>query len=347
MNVAVINVMVPFVYGDAEFLADSLCKKIQEFGHSAQVIRFHYSHFPAEHILDGIFAARAMRLENMDSVIALKFPAYLIPHPNKRLWLVHQLREAYDLEDTEYDFFAKTANDVMVKAAIRECDNKCFKELEGKIYAISKAASDRLMKYNGISSQVLYPPLPDEEIYSAQAYGDYIFYPSRLSRSKRQHLAVEAMRHVKSNVKLVLAGRGDSKEDESLIFGLIEKWQLGDKVTFINRSISQEERAKLYQDALGVIYIPFDEESFSYVPLEAFQSEKPVIAATDSGDAEILIKDGITGLVAPPDAKSLAEAMDRLYLNKRKAQEMGMNGLLLLRELNISWANVIEKLVES
>src|SRR5206468_2357538 len=32
--------------------------------------------------------ARTLRLYNVDRVIALKFPAYLIPHHDKRLWLL-------------------------------------------------------------------------------------------------------------------------------------------------------------------------------------------------------------------------------------------------------------------
>ena len=40
---------------------------------------------------------RNLRLYNVDRTIALKFPAYLIPHTEKTLWLLHQFRQAYDL----------------------------------------------------------------------------------------------------------------------------------------------------------------------------------------------------------------------------------------------------------
>ena len=33
----------------------------------------------------------------VDRLIGLKFPAYLIPHPRKVIWLLHQHRQAYDL----------------------------------------------------------------------------------------------------------------------------------------------------------------------------------------------------------------------------------------------------------
>ena len=36
-----------------------------------------------------------MRLQNVDRVIAFKFPAYYLPHDNKFLWLVHQFRQGF------------------------------------------------------------------------------------------------------------------------------------------------------------------------------------------------------------------------------------------------------------
>ena len=346
MKIAIINVMAPFIYGGAEFMADSLCKKFIEYGHAAQVIRFYYSWAKPEYILDGIFAARAMWLDNVDRVVALKFPAYLIPHPDKRLWLVHQLRQAYELENTEYDFFQKNDHDQKIKAAIRRCDTRYLKELEGNIFTNSKVVSDRLLKYNGISSQVLYPPLIDEELYKMGDYGDYIFYPSRVNRSKRQYLAVEAMRYVKSDVKLVIAGKGDSPKDESDLFALIENYQLKDRVVYINRFISQEEKTDLFKDALASIYIPYDEDSYGYVTLEAFQAGKAVITATDCGGTSLVVKDSITGYMTQPTPQSIAEAMDQMYLNRNKTKEMGMNGLPFLRDLGISWENVVARFTE-
>ena len=35
----------------------------------------------------------------VDLMIGLRFPAYLIPHPNKVLWILHQFRTAYELWD--------------------------------------------------------------------------------------------------------------------------------------------------------------------------------------------------------------------------------------------------------
>lgn len=340
--------MVPFLYGGAEFLADSLCIRLKEYGYQAQVVTYPFNWVPKENILASISAVCLSRLENTDMVIALKFPAYYINHPNKKLWLLHQFRQAYDLHGTEYGMFdANNADDRAIRQSIIDMDNRYLKPLEGRIFTNSHVVSERLRHFNGIESEILYPPLMDASLYSITGeYGDYIFYPSRVNYSKRQHVAVEAMRYTKSDVKLVIAGKGDSPSDERLLLELIEKYQLQNKVTYLNRFISEQEKVDLFQAALGGIYIPYDEDSYGYVTLEGFQAGKAMISCTDAGGTDVVVKDGITGYMTEPTPQAIAEAMDKLYLNKKKAKEMGMNGLPLLEKLGITWDHVIGRLVE-
>jgi len=347
MKIAIVNSMQPFVYGGAEFLADSLKDKLIEYGHEAQVIRFPFSWYPVKNLLNGILAARLTRLVNTDLMIGLKFPAYLIPHGNKKLWLLHQLRQAYDFSGTEYDIFEPSNKmDQSIRKVVIKSDNTYLKPLEGNIFTNSFIVSNRLMKFNGIKSEVLFPPLMDAEMFRFGEMGDYIFYPSRVNHTKRQHLAVEAMQYVKSKVKLLLAGKGDSKEDENIIFSQIDRMNLSHKVTYINRFITQQEKASYFSNCLGGIYIPYDEDSYGYVTLECIHSEKPVITCFDSGGTDVVVKNGETGYVTESNPRAIAEAMDRLYKNKKKAATLGKNGMDLLLNLGISWENVIRRLTQ-
>jgi len=45
----------------------------------------------------------------VDLVIGMKFPAYLVEHPRKVLWVIHQYRSAYDMAGTDYDDLAHGA----------------------------------------------------------------------------------------------------------------------------------------------------------------------------------------------------------------------------------------------
>ena len=346
MKVAIVNSQAPGLVGGAEFLADHLKIKLVEHGYEAQVIKFPFSWKPVENIVDSMMAVRLACLANTDRVIGLRFPAYLVEHPNKRLWLLHQFRQAYDLHGTEFGMFEDNERDGAIHDAVRSMDTRCLKALEGRIHTISHIGSERLMKYNGVSSEVLYHPLIDAHLYSSGPYGDYLFYPSRVNPSKRQHLAVEAMRLTKSGVKLVLAGKGDTVEDEERIHRRIEEYGLKDRILYLNRFISQEEKAEYYRNSLGVVYIPYDEDSYGYVSLEAMQSEKAIITCSDSGGTDVVVLEGRTGHVARPTPEALAEAMDDLFQDRRRTEEMGRNGPVLMKDLGIDWDRVIERLTQ-
>ena len=45
----------------------------------------------------------------IDIVVATKFPSYVVRHPEKRVWLVHQFRQAYELDGTELGQFGPLA----------------------------------------------------------------------------------------------------------------------------------------------------------------------------------------------------------------------------------------------
>ncbi len=343
MKIAIVNNCVPFLYGGAEFLADSLCDKFKEYGHQAMVIRIPFKWHPPNSILEHMLACRLMHLDNVDRVVALKFPAFYIPHSNKVLWMLHQFRQAYDMWETPYNCIPKTSEGLRIREAIVHADKSFLPEAKA-IYTNNQVVSDRLKKYSGLDSAVLFPPLMDAHLFHCAEYKDYIFYPSRINRTKRQHLAIESMKYTRTDVKLVVAGSPDNAEELQFVQSLIEKNNLGSKVKLLHTFISQEEKARWFASALGNIYIPYDEDSYGYVTLEAYHSKKPVITCTDSGGTKDVVIDNETGYMVAPDAKAIAEAMDKLYLDKKHAQAMGEAGMERLLSMNITWDNVIGRL---
>jgi len=346
MKIGIVTTVVPYLYGGAEFLADSLRDKLIEYGHEAGVFTLPFSWMPLSNIVDGMMAARLTQLVNVDLMIGLKFPAYLAPHSNKKLWLLHQFRQAYDLSGTQYDVFSDSTHDQSIKKAIVSADNAYLRPLEGNIFTNSRVVSDRLMRHNGIASRVLFPPLMDSALFRRGQQGDYIFCPSRVNFSKRQHLLVEAMQYVKTSVKLVLAGVGDVKDDEHQIYRIIEKYRLEGKVTYYDRFITQQEKADLFADCLAGAYIPYDEDSYGYVALECLHSHKPLITCTDSGGTDIVVVNGETGYRVEPSPQALAEAMDKLYEERKHTLDMGESGFALIEKLGINWDTVIGRLTE-
>lgn len=343
MRIAVLNNWVPFLRGGAEHLAEALTRKLQEYGHEAVLVRVPFRWTPPDRIPHQILACRCVRLKNIDRAIALKFPAYCVPHENKFLWLLHQFRQAYDLWGTPLQDLPNSAEGVQVRKTITHSDNIFLRECR-KIYTNSHITGDRLRRYNGIASEVLFPPLLESAHLSAKTYGEYVFLPGRITSAKRQYLAVEAMRYVTTGVTLVIAGEPETPSELAKLQDIIRDHRLADRVQVIPRFISEEEKAVFLGHALACGYFPYDEDSYGYVTLEACHAERPVITCSDSGGILILIKDGVSGLVTEPDPRALAEAMDRLFLDRNAARRMGQSGHEQMLGLKITWQNVIEKL---
>jgi len=93
-----------------------------------------------------------------------------------------------------------------------------------------------------------------------------------------------------------------------------------------------------------VFFGPQDED-YGYITLEAMLSSKPVITCSDSGGPLEFVKDGETGFVVEPDPVRIAEKIDWLYANKKKARAMGQAGRQAYQEKNINWNSVVDTLL--
>ena len=342
MKIAVLNNAEPFVRGGAEFLADWLTDRLRQFGHSAILVRIPFRWNPPATILDSMLACGMMMVPNCDRVIALKFPAYLVPHGDKVLWLLHQFRQAYDLWGTPLQGLPDDGHGMAIRNAIRAADNQALSGV--RIYTNSQVTSERLMTFNGIGSEVLFPPLQAPEQYRCDSYGDFIFCPSRMNAAKRQHLLVESMRWTNTNVRLIIAGKPEGSDYLGRIESTIRRHDLHDKVTLIPEFISDEVKIGLFAEALACAYIPWDEDSYGYVTMEAFESNKAVVTCTDSGGTDILVRNGETGYIVPPDPQAIACVFDELFQERRRAREMGEAGGELMHRMDITWETVIDRL---
>src|SRR3954447_2497188 len=111
MRVLIATTQVPFVRGGAEMLAEGLRDAMIAAGHEAEIMAFPFKWYPADVMAAQLLAARLLDLSEfsgmrIDRVVGLKFPAYLIPHPDRVLWLVHQHRAAYDFWDAGHSDLA-------------------------------------------------------------------------------------------------------------------------------------------------------------------------------------------------------------------------------------------------
>jgi glycosyltransferase involved in cell wall biosynthesis len=346
MRVLVINNAAPFIRGGAEELADQLVARLNAIsGVEAELLRIPLRSEPAEGLIEQILLNQSLRLYQVDRVIALKFPAYLVPHPHKVLWLLHQFRQAYDLYEAGTSYLCSHPSGERIVQLIRNADKRCFVNCRD-IYTNSPVTQSRLLRFNGISSTVLYPPLLDAERFEGGEYGTYVFAGGRVGAGKRQHLFVEAMRMVKSGIRLVIAGPLDDDEYGRGLRKLIDQHGLSSRVELKFGFHEREEIAGLVNGALACAYAPIDEDSMGYVTMEAFCAAKAVITVRDAGGVLELVHDGATGVVAEPDPNSIAAGLDRLAA-VTAAKEMGLAARALLEAKSLSWKYTIDRLLDN
>ena len=116
-------------------------------------------------------------------------------------------------------------------------------------------------------------------------------------------------------------------------------------IAFVSRGfVDEAEMIELFAGALGVCYLPFDED-YGYVTLEGMLSGKPVVVAADGGGATEFVEHEREGLVVEPEPRAIAAAVDALYSDRARARAMGERGLEKLTSMNLSWDHVVERLI--
>lgn len=344
MKILVVNSMAPFVWGGAEELAAHLVRNLELAGHSARLLRIPFRWEPATGILSQMMMAKNLLPGDVDKVIALKFPAYLMDHPDKTIWLLHQYRQAYDLFDSGMSNIEAGSAGEQIRALIHAADNECFRQVK-VIYTNSRTTSDRLKTYNGFHSEVLLPPVNDPELFTGGRADGYVFAGGRINGMKRQHLLVEAMTSAAKGVRLVVAGPPDSSEDERLLRSLVERHGLEDRVHLDLRFLSRAELANYVNRASCCAYIPYDEDSLGYVSMEAAYAAKPLITTTDSGGVLGLVRDGETGWVCDPSVDSLGDALSHVILNEKLLVSLGEESRRRWLGMNVNWSSTITRLL--
>jgi len=340
VRIAVCSPQVPFAHGGAEILAERLTQELTARGHEADLVTIPFKWYPGERVLTQAFLWRLVDLEEVDGrpvdlVIATKFPSYVVRHPNKIVWLVHQFRQAYELDRTEFGQFGESAAERALRRKVQELDRTTLAEAR-TLFAISGNVAGRLERSTGLEAEVLLPP-PQDLPYRCEGYGDFVLSVNRLDRAKRIDLLLEAAA-LDPSLKVVIAGDGPDRER---LEGLASERKLDGRAEFTGR-VDEEALAGLYARCLAVFYAPVDED-YGMVPYEAYRAEKPVVTTSDAGWVTVAVEDRRTGLVCEPRAAAVAEACAWLRGHVDDARAFGRAGRVVSDRL--TWGHVVDRLL--
>ena len=272
MRILVCHTQVPFARGGAEVLVENLVDQLRARGHETELVAIPFKWYPPSSVMTQSLVWRLLDLDEVqgrpvDLVIGTKFPSYVVRHPNKVVWLIHQFRQAYDLDRTELGEYGEEAFDRAARRAVHRLDRATLSEAQ-RLFAISENVASRLERSVGLEAEVLRPP-PQPLEYRCDEYGDFVLSVGRLDRAKRVDLLLEAAA-ADGNLRVVIAGEGP---DRGRLEGLAETHQLDGRVVFTGR-LDDDALADQYAKCLAVFYAPIDED-MGYVPFEASSPRSP------------------------------------------------------------------------
>jgi glycosyltransferase involved in cell wall biosynthesis len=348
MRILIATTQVPFVSGGAEAHAEGLRAALCAAGHAAEIIRIPFKGYPAERIPEQLLACRLLDVSEssgtpIDLLLGLKFPAYLIPHPNKVLWIMHQYRMAFELWDHPLlGELIQFPAGRPVRALIQAADRRLIPHAKA-VFANSSTVAARLKRDCDVDATALYHPPPAAERFSCEGYDDYLFFPSRLNHLKRQTLVVRALALTRLPVRVRFAGSADAPAFAQEAQTLAQDLGVAPRVEWLG-FVGEEEKRRQYARALAVVFPPEDED-YGYVTLEAMLSSKAVITCTDSGGPLEFVVHEQTGLIVDPTPATVAGALDRVWEARDQARAWGEAGRLRYEHLAISWSTVVRTLL--
>lgn len=145
-----------------------------------------------------------------------------------------------------------------------------------KFIANSKIVQQRIKKYYGRTSDIIYPPVETHRLQIDPKVGNYYLMGGRLVAYKRFDLGIMAFNRLGIPLKVF----GVGPEYDRL------KKMARPNIEFLGR-VSEEEKAKLFSESIA--FINPQVEDFGIVMIESMVFGRPVIALKKGGAEEIVL----------------------------------------------------------
>ena len=147
----------------------------------------------------------------------------------------------------------------------------------------------------------------------------YLLSAGRAVKRKGYNFLIEAMTNLSKNIHCVIIGDGPEIPE---LQKLAEKLGIEDRVHLLGYVEKEEDKFKYY-DLCDLYVLSSVHEGMGIVIQEAMEFGMPVVATNHGGQVD-LIQDGVNGiLVDPCDSKILADAIDKVYKDKKLSNKYG------------------------
>ncbi|MCU1351199.1 MAG: kanE [Acidimicrobiales bacterium] len=317
----------------------------------------------------GVEAFDQLDTRPYDLVISTQPPSVAHRHPRHLSVFSHHMRVFYDLEDVYLRAGFSPDPSLHARAAelVRELDQPRY-EAVSWFLAASPVVQDRLRRYNARTNVSVYlagMAVGDEAAAEADPTPPgtgAVLCVGRQEFTKRTELAVAAA-HLLPACELAVVGYGGRNAWAKAVdhrlsqpgadpSALIDEdlWcntGLGaadvpdgrrSNVTF-HTAATDDTLERLYREAPCVVAPAFDED-YGLTAVEAMHHGRPLVVCRDGGGLADLVQHEVTGLVVDPDARSIADAVERLVADRDLAA--GLGAAARERAAEISWPRANE-----
>ncbi len=158
------------------------------------------------------------------------------------------------------------------------------------VVANSQHVRERIKKYLGLDSTVVYPPV-DTQQYAWLGQEDYYLSTARMDPLKRLDVVIKAFKLMPDKKLVVASGGSELPRLKALAQGAAN-------ISFTGW-VDDTRLKQLVGNCIATIYIP-QHEDFGMSPVESMAAGKPVVGVQEGGLKESLLP-GETGLLVKPD----------------------------------------------
>lgn len=381
MNIAILAPSpVPFVLGGAENLWSSLLDYLNTHTeHQADLIKLPSPERNFWEIVASYRAFSELNLDHFDVVIVTKYPAWMVQHSGKVLYLQHKLRGLYDtypqhLSSALPDHPALTSLKVLLQT--EQPNYAHLPELWRLLDLLKTQANQLPHDYFSLPSPLIRAivhfmdriALQTGEVQHYMTLSKTVadradYFPISVTPQVLAHPSGLVSHAPRAYRTIFTTSRHDSAKRLDLLIRAYRQTQVsyplliagegpqtealkhlaqGDnRIQFLGR-LSPEALSRAYSEALYVPFMPYQED-LGLITLEAFNSQKAVLTTTDSGGAAEIVQHQRTGLVVEPNVDAIATAITELCANEAQTIAMGKAGYDSVQ--NIQWRTLCEQLL--
>ena len=384
MRVAVVAPSgVPFVFGGAERFWWDLCRALQrETAHEVELLKVVAPERTFWEVVASYEAFFRLDLSHFDLVVATKYPAWMVGHPNKVVYLQHPLRGLYETypeglplevawpageewqavravlageptREAAAELFAALAR---LRAAVGE-GHEAFRLPSPLLRACVRfwdrvgLARGEVRRYGAISERVRTRPgyFPPEAAVWVAPHPSGLRVVPRVHHGRREVVFVAASRwdRPKRLDWVVEAFRGVAGAAELRLVG----W--GPEEGRLRALAAGDERirflGRLSDAALAEAYAEADvavfvpfDEDMGLVTLEAMGAGCPVVTTADSGGVREFVRDGVNGWVCAPSVAALRERLAAVVADPEGARALAVGAVATAGE--VRWGRVFAAL---